>query len=83
MDMDGSDDSLPRREDPRSARSWGEITADSLFSGVLGEEQENENEPHYYHGRPSHDLGRERLEQNNLAPLSVVLLEVDGFLTEE
>jgi hypothetical protein len=31
---------------------------------------------------PSHDFGRKRLEQCHIAPLSMVLLKLDGFLSK-
>jgi hypothetical protein len=75
-------DALPGRENPRCSRRWGEIPTDSLFAGILGDEEEDEDEPDKSNADQAMILVR-AAAVGRLAPLAVVLLEVDSFLAKE
>ena len=81
--MDGADDPWLGSVDAGRAGSRHEEAGDRFLARIGREEQENGNQHHATGDEPDGKLRRERLQQGDLAPLAMLLLKLDCFLSEQ
>jgi hypothetical protein len=83
LHVHGSNRARLRGEDAGGAGGGRQIARRRLFPGVLGEEQQGDNQTHATDQKPRRQLDGHRLDQRHLAPLAMLLLEVEGLLSKK
>ena len=83
LDMEVADDAFARRKHLHRAGSRDQKAGNGLLARELREAQENNRGGHNRRQQPSQQLGRDRLQQRDLAEVALPALKVDRFLTEQ